>query len=189
MDDAGSVREQPGADEPSDEALMASWCGGERRAFEALFNRYAGRLHGYFLRSVGAEEHARDLVQQTFLHLHRARADFRQGSPLRPWLYTIAANLKRQHFRTRSRKPEAAWDVERHGEPAVAPGVSTPRQRLVRRSLEALPDNQREVVTLHYYEGLSFTEIAAVLGISVSAAKVRAHRAYGRLRDILGEGK
>ena len=177
-----------GATEPSDEALMRAWCGGERRAFELIFGRYAGRLHGYFLRAVGSEEAARDLVQQTFLHLHRARADFRHGAPLRPWIYTIAANLKRQYFRRRARKPEAAWDVERHGEVAVSPAVSTPRQRLVRRSLEQLPDNQREVVILHYYEGLSFGEIASVLGISTSAAKVRAHRAYGRLRGILTEG-
>lgn len=169
----------------SDEQLMAAWCGGDRAAFEALFQRYAGRLHGYFLRSVGSEEHARDLVQQTFLHLHRARADFRQGSALRPWLYTIAANLRRQHFRTRRRKPEVAYDAATHGEPSVAAGVTTPRQRVVRRALLGLPENQREVVLLHWYEGLSFPEIAEVLGISTSAAKVRAHRAYKTLRSVL----
>ncbi len=177
--------------ERSDEQLMAAWCAGDRAAFEGIFRRYAGRLHGYFLRSVGSEEQARDLVQQTFLHLHRARADFRQGSALRPWLYTIAANLRRQHFRTRRRKPEVALDTEVHGEPAVGASVTTARQRVVRRALLALPDSQREVVLLHWYEGMSFPEVAQVLGISTSAAKVRAHRAYKTLRAVLDpeEGK
>ena len=171
----------------SDETLMESWRGsGDRAAFEQLFRRHAPRLRGWFVRSLGSEEVARDLVQQTFLHLHRARADYRSGLPLRPWLYTIAANAKRQHLRTRRRKPEAPFDPERH-EPSSGPEVSTPRERLVRRALLDLDEGQRDVVVLHYYEGFSFPEVAQVLGISTSAAKVRAHRAYGQLRSALGK--
>ncbi len=165
---------------------MAAWCAGERAAFEGLFRRYGDRLHGYFLRGTGSDELARDMVQQTFLHLHRARSDFRRGSALRPWLYTIAANVRRQHYRRRARKPESQYDAEVHGEPSVGPIVTTPHQRVVRRALLELPENQRDVVLLHYYEGLDFAEVAQVLGISRTAAKVRAHRAYGKLREILG---
>lgn len=170
----------------TDDALMARYAEtGDPSAYAALFQRYAQRLHGYFLRSVGDAEAARDLTQQCFLHVHRARRDFHPGSPFRPWVYTIAANLRREHFRRRSRKPEAAWDPDRHGVPSVDPEASTSEQRVVRRALLELPEGQREVLVLHWYEGLSLKEVADVLGLSHSAAKVRAHRAYGRLRELL----
>ncbi len=180
-------RYNPRVTELSDEHLMEAWRErGDRDAFEELFRRHAPRLRGWFQRSLSGEEVAKDLVQQTFLHLHRARADYRSGMPLRPWLYTIAANAKRQHLRTRRRKPETAFDPDRH-EPSRGPGVSTPRERLVQRALLQLDEGQRDVVVLHYYQGFSFPEVAQILGISTSAAKVRAHRAYEKLRASLGK--
>lgn len=170
-----------------DDALMARYAAtGDRACFEALFRRWSGPLHGWFLRGLGPGPHVEDLVQQTFLHVHRARRDFRPGAPFRPWLFTIAANLRREHLRRAGRKPEAAWDPTAHGEPAVLPDASSPSDRAVRRALAALPDGQREVVLLHWYEGLSFPEIAEVVGASASAVKVRAHRAYTALRQALG---
>ncbi len=172
----------------SDEALFGRYCGsGDRAAFEQLFSRYSERLYGFFIRQVSDAELSRDLVQQTFLQLHRARADFRQGSLVRPWLYTIAANLRREHFRRRGRRPEVGLDPELHPEPSVAPAATTATQRAVRRALEQLGDDQREVVVLHWYEGLSFPEIGEVVGASTTAVKVRAHRAYNKLRALLGE--
>lgn len=172
-------------DARTDEALMAAWRRhDDRGAFEALFHRHAGRLFGYFRRHGLSEPHAQDLVQQTFLHLHRARADFREGRLLRPWLYTIAANVRRMHFRTKGRKPETSLDPDVH-RPSVEPDASTAEQRLVRRALDELKPAQREVLILHWYEGLSYPEVAAVMGISPSAAKVRANRAMHRLRDRL----
>lgn len=171
--------------QPTDEALLLAWRDrGDRAAFEALFRRYAPRLEGYFLRSLGRPQVAKDLTQQTFLHLHRARADFSAGRPVRPWIYTIAANVKRMYARTRGRRPEAPYDPEVH-EQITPAGASTPEQRAVRRALAQLPDGQREVVLLHWYEGLTFPEVAAAVGASTSAVKVRAHRAYKRLRAVL----
>ena len=173
--------------EPSDEHLMEAWrSGGDRRAFEELFHRHGPRLYGYFRRHGLSEQHAQDLVQQTFLHLHRARADFREGATLRPWLYTIASNVRRMHFRTKGRKPETALDPDVHP-PAVDPDASTVQERLVRRALDQLDAGQRDVLVLHWYEGLSYPEVAQVLGISPSAAKVRAHRAMKRLKSMLEE--
>ena len=83
-------------------------------------------------------------------------------------------------------QPEAAFDPARH-EPSRSPDVSTPRDRLVQRALLELDEGQRDVVVLHWYEGFSFPEVAQVLGISTSAAKVRAHRAYEKLRSTLGK--
>ncbi|TNF24352.1 MAG: RNA polymerase sigma factor [Deltaproteobacteria bacterium] len=160
---------------------------GDRAAFEAIFQRYAKRLHGLFMRQVGSREAAGDLVQQTFLHFHRARADFKGGRKVRPWLYTIALNVRREHHRKKGRKPEVAHDPVVHGEPTVGPSTSTRTDRLVRRALAELSEQQREVIVLHYYEDLSFPEIADLLGASVSAVKVRAHRGYERLREMLGD--
>ncbi len=178
----------PDLAEASDEVLMELYCLQHRReAFEELFRRYGGRLQGYFVRVTGSRELAGDMVQQTFLHVHRARADFRQGAPFRPWFYTIAHNVRREHFRRRARKPETQYDPERHGEPSVRPQVSSATDRAVRRALDRLDVSQREVVILHWYEGMSFREIGEVVGASTSAVKVRAHRAYKKLREMLKE--
>ncbi|MED5370088.1 MAG: RNA polymerase sigma factor [Myxococcota bacterium] len=173
----------------SDEELMRRVReGDDPSAFDALFRRYAGKLNAFFLRQIGDPEAARDLVQQSFLQLHRARRDYQPGAPFRPWIYTIAANLRRMHHRRRARKPEVAYEPDAH-EPSVGPKASTPEQRAVRRALMAVNEGQREVLILHWYQGLPMEEVAQVLGISRSAAKVRAHRAYKALQALLGEDK
>ncbi len=159
----------------------------DRAAFNELFRRYATRLNAFFLRSIASSTEAHDLVQQTFLHFHRARADFTLGRPVRPWLYTIAINVRREHFRRRGRKPEVAFDPIAHGEPTAEPTATTPVQRAVQRALLQLPEQQQEVILLHWYQDLSFPEIAELVGASLSAVKVRAHRGYNQLRALLDE--
>lgn len=169
--------------EPSDEELMRRYADrGDRAAFEALFRRFAPRLLAYFRRTTRSDTTAQDLTQQTFLQLHRARRDYRRGAAVRPWLFTIASNVRRDHVRRTLRRPEQALEADRHPEPSVAPATTTARERVVRRAVEALPEGQREVLLLHWYEGLSFPEIARALGLGTSAVKVRAHRAYKALR-------
>lgn len=158
---------------------------GDRQAFEALFMRYSNRLQGVFMRALGNPDTSRDLVQQTFLQVHRARKDFDLNRQFRPWLYTIAMNLRREYFRKRGRRPETQYDPIAHGEPSVGSDATTTTERLVRRALQQLPDNQREVIVLHWYEQLSFAEIAEMVGASLSAVKVRAHRGYKRLKTLL----
>lgn len=169
----------------TDEALMARYVStADRAAFKILFERHAGRLAAFFHRGMNDRILAQDLVQTTFLHVHRARNDYDANRPFRPWLYTIAANVRREHWRRRKRKPEESLEPGREG--SVPPNTTTVRDRLVRRALDELPDNQREVVLLRWYGGLTFPEIAATLGIQTSAAKVRGHRALKALRALLG---
>lgn len=172
----------------ADEALMRTYTAtGDRQAFRTLFDRHAGRLLAFFHRGMGDRVLAQDLVQTTFLHVHRARRDYDPARPFKPWLYTIAANVRREHWRRRKRKPEDALEPGREG--SVAPDVTTATDRLVRRAVDALPDNQREVVLLRWYGGLTFPEIATTLGIQPTAAKVRGHRALKRLRMLLDGGE
>ena len=173
-------------DARSDEALMAAYRAGDRAAFDALFARYAPRLRQMLTRRIHRAADVADLVQQTFLQLHRARADFREGAKLRPWLYTIALNLARQYFRRKGRRPETGLGEH---EPAQRGREGDPERPVVARelrlALQALPAAQREVIELHWFEGLSFAEISEVTGDSRSALKVRAHRTYKKLKSIL----
>lgn len=157
----------------------------DREAFRLLFDRYAGRLVAYFRRTTG-EDDATDLLQITFLHLHRARADYRPSQPLRPWLFAIAANARRDHYRKKTRHSAESPVAEVEG--SVSPSASTATDRAVRRALEQLPDGQREVLVLRWYSDLSYPEIAEMLGATHSAIKVRAHRAMQQLKAVLGGG-
>ncbi len=170
----------------SDEELMAAYVGGDTAAFSDLFERYAPLLVRIMRRQVRNPDDASEIVQQTFLQLHRARNDFQQGRRLRPWLMTIAYNLKREHFRRRMRKPEVPLEYE----PPASERGGDPVERKdeamrVRAALASLPAGQREVIIMHWFEEMSFPDVAEVLGLSVSAVKVRAHRGYKVLRKLL----
>jgi RNA polymerase sigma-70 factor (ECF subfamily) len=173
--------------EETDEELMLRYVDrDDPAAFEVIFRRYAGRLTGFFRRSGCHDALARDLVQTTFLHVHRARRDFRRDAKLRPWIFTIAMNVRREHFRKVGRRPEAPLDGGH--EPPVAPDASSSSDRLVRRALDKLPEQQREVIWLHWYQQLTFPEIAEVVGATGAAVRVRAHRGYELLRKLLDPG-
>lgn len=169
---------------------MAAYCAGDHAAFDTLFRRYAQRLFHVIRRQVRSEEDARELVQQAFLHLHRARLDFRQDAKLRPWLFTIALNLKREYFRRKGRRPEAPLELDGKNDPREEPYDPLRKEQAyrVRRALAELPEGQREVIVLHWLEEMPFAEVAVAVGASVTAVKVRAHRGYERLRRLLAEG-
>lgn len=168
---------------------MIAYVAGDAAAFRVIFERYAPVLLRAMLRELYVREEANDLVQQTFLQLHRARRDFDTGQKLKPWLFTIAMNLKREYFRRKKRRPERSLEVESGLEPAVAArgAEQVEARRTLARALAELPGDQREVIELHWFDGLEFPEVAEVVGASVSAVKVRAHRGYVRLRQTLGE--
>jgi RNA polymerase sigma-70 factor (ECF subfamily) len=174
----------------SDEALMLRYAGGDEAAFRELFARWAAPLLRLLRRHVGRDPDAQDLAQQTFLQLHRARRDFRAEMKLKPWIITIALNLARDHLRRRGRRPEASLDEGTIPEPAVAPAVGGEAEeaaRRVRLALAELPREQREVIELHWFEQLSFPEIAGIVGATSGAVRVRAHRGYVALRARLGD--
>ena len=178
--------------DPTDEELMLAYQRGDRLALRALFSRYEPMVLRILARDLDSPEEAHDLSQQAFLQLHRARADFDSGRRFRPWFLTIVLNLKREHFRRRSRRIRALGalllrqrvheDEARFSEPERAAEATR-----VRAALQELPEMQRDAIVLHWFEGLSFGEIAGMLGVSESALKVRAHRGYARLRTLLGK--
>jgi RNA polymerase sigma-70 factor (ECF subfamily) len=173
----------------SDEELMAAYISGDRAAFRELFQRYTPLLQRAMARDLRSPEEAKDLVQQTFLHLHRSRLDFAPGRKLKPWIFTIALNLKREYFRRSKRRHETSLDDDRVAEPFEGPRGQerSDASRETERALRALPADQREVIELHWFGGLSFPEVAEAVGSTVAAVKVRAHRGYVALRARLGD--
>jgi len=170
-----------------DEVLMDRFKDGEDAAFDVLFGRHLGPIRGMLLRLTRDPATANDLTQATFLSVVHARDRFVSGSRFRMWLYVIAMNAWRDHHRRSKRE-----HLSRDGELPEIGYEPVPRdtglERAVHEALAKLPHEQREAVVLHHFEEFSFKEIAEMLGISESAAKVRAHRGVGRLRTLLGEG-
>ena len=168
---------------------MEAYVAGDADAFERLFRSLAPAIHAFFVRSVGHGAVAEDLLQTTFLKLHRARATWRTGDRLRPWVFTIAARARLDWLRKQGRTEEeldgdVLADPERRDDPADA-ALTHERAERVRAALDRLAEPQRVVVHLHRYEELTFAEIGKVLGISEGAAKLRAFRAYAQLRSLL----
>ncbi len=178
-------RPSPSRPRVSDESLMEAYVGGESAAFDALFERYARPLVK-MLRDRGAhEEDAREIVQQSFLQLHRARDRYQPGRPVRAWLLTITFNLWRDDLRRARRWRERPLV----GEVAAAPEPDRlGRERdvyRVRRALSSLPPRQRSLLELHWFDELTYPEIAERCGLSAGAVKLRAFRAHAALRELL----
>jgi RNA polymerase sigma-70 factor (ECF subfamily) len=171
---------------------MEQYAAGDGTAFVRVYDALAPRLFGYLLRQTRDRARAEDLLQQTMLHIHRARDRFIAGAEVMPWAFAIARRLLVDDVRRNRRivlsddgEPDpgvsdapTADDLLRAGELAVR----------VQVILARLPHSQRTAFELIKQEGLTVAEAAQVLGTTVAAVKLRAHRAYEALRTSLGEG-
>jgi RNA polymerase sigma factor (sigma-70 family) len=183
------------ADEPDKDAglvtSMVAYQAGELVGFEELYAALAGDLERFFAAAQGGEV-TKDLVQETFLELHRSRRSYLSPLPVRPWVFGLARNVLRRHRR-------AAWRrarLENAPTPVLSPPAWKPKApssngfsfdaKDVEEALRSLPSTRREVWVLHHMQGWSFEEIAARLGIGVNAAKLRSSRAMRALRGALG---
>jgi RNA polymerase sigma-70 factor, ECF subfamily len=177
----------------TEERLMAKYVGGDDVAFRQLFVLLAPKLRAFFLRSFIDPALAEDLTQTTFLKLHRARASYCLDRPLKPWLFTIAASVRRDELRRRYRLPPHVGEIELEQAESLESNEHLPfpdensasEIEAVRAAVNRLPESQRAVLHLHLHEELTFDEIAEVLGTSPGAVRVRASRAYERLRKGL----
>lgn len=167
---------------------MHRFCAGDGQAFDALFARHAGPVHGYLTRLTGSRTAADDLTQATFLSLVRARGRFARDARFKPWLYAIATNAARDWHRRHQRPEDLTGDGELPRSVAAEDGAA-PRdvglERAVQAALAQLPESLRLPILLHRFEGMSFAEVAEAMGLTETAVKVRAHRGYERLRGLL----
>lgn len=167
-------------------ALMEGYLEGRIDAFDGLYAALSGRLRGYLLSQCRDPALADDLLQETFLQVHRSRRTYEPGRPVTPWIFAIARHvflMKRRSTGRRLRFEErlgaATGDVVRDDVKVLV------EKDEVRRALDQVPADQREALLLHHVQGWSFAEIAARLGIRVNAAKTRAFRGMKKMKGQL----
>ena len=174
----------------SDEELVEACQAGEASAFDVLVARWEDRIRGAAYRFLGSEEEARDVAQEAFLKAFGAIGGFKREARFSSWLYQIATNLCRDRLRRRRTRATVSLEEmeEAGGELAeTRPGAQErllreDLARAVRRAIFALNEEQREVVILKEYEGLTFVEIAQALDVPVSTVKTRLYRGLAQLR-------
>jgi len=173
---------------------MDRYAAGDDAAFGALYDALAPRLHGFLIRQLRDRTHAEDLLQQTMLQIHCARATYVTGAEVVPWAFAVARNLVIDAHRRRTTRREVELDDGdgTHDRPSIQPSPDDAAQSreaaaTIQRVLATIPEPQRVAFELLKYDGLSLAEAAEVLGASVGAVKVRAHRAYEALRAALAK--
>jgi RNA polymerase sigma-70 factor (ECF subfamily) len=167
--------------------LMAAYQAGRLDAFDRLYFSLEAELRAFFRVRCRDAQRVDDLLQDTFLQIHRSRRSYLPGLPVRPWVFAIAKRV----FLMYARKVRRREAPESTALSAVAePQATTAGEHIALRveladALTHIPAEGRRAFLLHHWRGFSFREIAATLGIEPGAAKLRSSRAAGRLRRLL----
>jgi RNA polymerase sigma-70 factor (ECF subfamily) len=150
----------------------------------ALINALSPALRRFFQSQPANREQADDLVQETWMRIHRVRHTYRPGEPVLPWVYAIARRVRVDGYRRTRRVAahETAMEVLPEARPGVERRSSLPDFETL---IAALPEAQREVIVMLKAGGLTLEEIARATSSTVGAVKQKAHRAYEKLRTIL----
>ncbi len=179
----------------TDEELVARSIGGDANSFNELIHRWERPIYALAYRQIGREEDARDVCQETFLRAFRALKGFRGQAKFSSWLYRIALNLCRDWMRRERRTPvvQVLEDVDLM-DLAAARGPSESIEdrvarhdltRNVERAMALLPEEQRTAIVLKEYHGLTFQEIADLVGCPLSTVKTRLYQGLTVLRREL----
>ena len=179
----------------TDEELVARSIGGDSESFNELVLRWERPIYALAYRTIGREEDARDVCQETFLRAFRALPGFRGQAKFSSWLYRIALNLCRDWIRRERRAPivQPPEDVDvmelaAASEPSESIEDLVARKELsraVERAMALLPDEQRTAIVLKEYHGLTFQEIADTLQCPLSTVKTRLYQGLSVLRRRL----
>ncbi|MBI1387926.1 MAG: sigma-70 family RNA polymerase sigma factor [bacterium] len=195
------ARTKPLDGELSDEHLMVACQKGRLDALEQLYQRHYQPLFLFILRMVQRRDLAEDLAQETFLRVYNNRMSWQPKSKYTSWMYRIARNLcideKRRYwnrmvyadsdFRDPSGEDQSSFidRVEDVGRDARESFNHKLDEEAIKQAINQLSDEQREVIVLNKYQGLSYVEIAEILGATPESIKQRAYRAHLKLREIL----
>jgi len=169
--------------------LMREYQSGRFEAFDEIYAAAAPPLRRYLLSQARDAAKADDLVQETFLQIHRARHTYDPAYPLMPWAMAIAKHVWLMDRRTLSRRPWAPDDVTEMVLPVKPEAASLADRSDVRRALNRVAPARRDAVIQHHLLGFSFKEIADRAGIAETAAKLRSSRGIAQLRALLKGGQ
>src|SRR5262245_15527367 len=179
----------------TDEELVARSIDGDADSFNELIHRWERPIYALAYRTIGRDEDARDVCQETFLRAYRALPGFRGQAKFSSWLYRIALNLCRDWVRRERRTPlmQMPDDLESISMAAAAAPTESvedlvarrEQTRVVEQAMASLPEEQRTAIVLKEYHGLTFQEIADLVGCPLSTVKTRLYQGLTVLRREL----
>jgi RNA polymerase sigma-70 factor (ECF subfamily) len=180
----------------SDAELLTQYTAGDEAAFRELVNRYKNSLHAFLRQFLNRHDLVEDVFQETFLQLFSSRESFDQSRPLRPWLFTIAANKAKDALRkwqrtaavpigTMADSQELSFDDMLN---TVTADSTMPYDELQKNETASrvgqivadMPESLREILILAYFQKFSYKQMAEMLGIPIGTVKSRLHTAVGR---------
>jgi RNA polymerase sigma-70 factor (ECF subfamily) len=178
----------------SDTALVMGIKSGDKQALARLVEKHKRLAYMTALGLVGNRDDAYDISQEAFLRVYRSAKTFDQGQPFLPWFYTIIANLCRTWLRKRKLAASRSLTVEEADYLLV--NEETPEQHIIaaetsarlRAALMKLPFDDREIISLQHFRGMSYDEIAHVLGIPRGTVMSRLYYARKKLAKLMGHG-
>ena len=192
------IKAQP----PDDRKLVEQARSGSQAAFRSLFERYHAKIYRLAASMVGSSDDAHDIVQQTFIRAFSSLDGFKQQSSFYTWLYRIALNATTDYRRKQSSKleKEAVRDRLDHGqglEKIAAPTEQAPDEQLyrkelaevIRKAVDTLGQEHREILILREINGLSYTEITEITGLEPGTVMSRLHYARKNLAETLRRWK
>jgi len=210
VESTGSVSQSSNTPERSDEELLKLFRAGNASAFDALVHRYEGELFGYLNRYLRNRELAEDTFQTTFMTVYQKAETFEEGKRFKPWLYAIATNQAIDASRKRKRRQtislENEWDsgessakagslrdvLESNNEKPDSSAMMDEKKVQVRKAIDTLPENLRQVLLLAYFHEFKYQEISEVLEIPLGTVKSRLHAAlekfqqsWERMQDVV----
>ncbi|MGH7495265.1 MAG: RNA polymerase sigma factor [bacterium] len=172
---------------PADNEIMMRVRDGEVSQLGLLFERHQTMLYNFFLRQSGNREASQDMVQEVFLRILRYRQTFRGESKFTVWMYSIARNAYADHFRKRKKEtPVDTGGLEASSDDPLPHETMEQDQEvaLLRRALDRLSSEKREVLMLSRFQNLKYEEISQILNCPVGTIKARVHWAIKDLRKI-----
>ena len=187
---------EPGLDKLSDAELFTRYAGGEEDAFREVVNRYRNGLYVFLRRFLNRPSLVEEVFQETFLQLFTSRDSFDPSRPLRPWLFTIAANKAKDVLRKQRRattipigaiaeQKDMSFDDVLN---CLTSDTRVPYEKLekgetarrVREVIADMPESLREILILAYFNEFSYKQMAEILSIPIGTVKSRLHTAVGR---------
>ena len=171
----------------TDEDLMLAVRAGDLSRLAPLFERHHRQLFDYLARMTGNRSAAEDLVQEVFVRILKYRHTFRETGRFDNWAFRIARNVRADYFRVRRIRETGLDEVAEtaNGDTGTAEAFEADRETArLRRALLLLREDQRELIVLARYRGMTYEAIADLLGVEVGTVKTRMHRAVNELRAI-----
>jgi RNA polymerase sigma-70 factor (ECF subfamily) len=177
----------------SDEQLVEAFQAGQLAAYDELVSRWQGKIRGAVWRVLGSTEDAADITQEAFLRAFRGLKAFKREAKFSSWIYQIALNLCRDSLRRKKGKNYVSLDEPESQAPLLVSKSPSPFELTqgkeiadrVRLAIQKLTEDQREVIILKEYEGLTFAEIAETLGLPPSTVKTRLYRGLVEMKQHL----